>query len=222
MNYLKLLLLSMCISLSYYALTVTAIGIAAAGNIFWWYQPTEHFHFYHVAQNFVGIGIAALIPAYLVHCYEFQKRWISISVVILGSMLIQGNINYMPLDPAGLLRFFKQTLVYGDLGSVGIFLEIVVLPLLWLLGKMRISLSPLRLTARCLVKAVFCRPNGLSQKRPEQVLGCKPRRAGPEARIRCVSFLTKGDCHCLRNLPCDYALQDSLSDDRLIRIFPST
>ncbi|GGW89343.1 hypothetical protein [Alteromonas halophila] len=30
---------------------------------------------------------------------------------------------------------------------------------------------------------------------------------------------TKGDGHCPRNLPSDYALQDSLRDNRLIRIF---
>lgn len=139
MNYLKLVLLSMCIAICYYALTISAIGIAAAGKVFWWFQWKENYHFYHIAQNFIGIGLAALIPAFLVHSYEPNKKWLSISIVILTSILYQGNINYMPLDPNGFVRFFKATLVYGDIGSIGVFLEMVFLPVFWLLAFKRIT-----------------------------------------------------------------------------------
>lgn len=139
MSYLKLVLISMCIGTCYYALTISAIGIAAAGNIFWWFQWKDNFHFYHIAQNFIGIGLAALIPAFLVYSYEPNKKWLSISIVILASILYQGNINHMPLDPNGFLRFIKDTLVYGDIGSIGVFLEIILFPALWLLAFKRIT-----------------------------------------------------------------------------------
>lgn len=54
-------------------------------------------------------------------------------------MLLQGNINYTPWDPLGIVRFFKGTLYYGDIGSVGIFLEILFMPILWLLVFKRIT-----------------------------------------------------------------------------------
>ena len=133
MKYLKLTLLSMCIATCYYMLTIAAIGIAAAGKIFWWLEWKDNFHFYHIAQNFIGIGLAALIPAFLVHSYEPNKKWLTICVVILASILYHGNINYMPLDPNGFIRFFDSTIVYGDIGSYGVALEIVLLPMLWLL-----------------------------------------------------------------------------------------
>ncbi|ESE40185.1 hypothetical protein [Shewanella decolorationis] len=133
MNHVKLFLFSLCIAASYYALTISAIGIAAAGKIFWWFYPSENFHLYHISQNFVGIGIAALIPAYVVFCYEPRRLWTSVTIVILSSILFQGNINYMPFDPMGLVRFFTTTFIYGDIGSVGVALEIVLMPILWLL-----------------------------------------------------------------------------------------
>ncbi|MEW6997442.1 hypothetical protein AADZ86_07045 [Colwelliaceae bacterium BS250] len=139
MSYLKLVLLSICIATFYYALTISAIGIAAAGKVFWWLQWKDNFHFYHIAQNFIGIGLAALIPAFLVHSYEPNKKWLSISIVILASILYHGNINYMPLDPNGLVRFFKTMLIYGDIGSIGVFLEIVFLPVFWLFAFKRIT-----------------------------------------------------------------------------------
>jgi uncharacterized membrane protein len=139
MNYLKLVLLSLCIATCYYALTISAIGIAAAGKVFWWFEWKDNFHFYHIAQNFIGIGLAALIPAFLVHSYEPSKKWLSISLVILASMLFQGNINYMPLDPNGFVRFFKSALIYGDIGSIGVFLEIALLPIFWILVFKRIT-----------------------------------------------------------------------------------
>jgi hypothetical protein len=129
----------MCIAICYYVLTISAIGIAAAGKVFWWFQWKDNFDFYHIAQNFIGIGFAALIPAFLVHNYEPNKKWLSISIVILASILYQGNINYMPLDPNGFVRFFKSTIIYGDLGSIGVLLEIVFLPVIWLLVFKRIT-----------------------------------------------------------------------------------
>jgi hypothetical protein len=140
MNYLKLILLSMCIATCYYALTISAIGIAASGKIFWWFQWKDNFDFYHIAQIFFGIGLAALIPAFLVYSYEPSKKWLSISIVILASMLFHGNINYIPLGPDGFVRFFKTTLVYGDIGSIGVFLEIVLWPVFWLLVFKRIQI----------------------------------------------------------------------------------
>ncbi|QUN06732.1 hypothetical protein KDN34_04590 [Shewanella yunxiaonensis] len=139
MNHLKLILFSICIAASYYALTISAIGIAAAGKILWWFSPKEHFHLYHILQNFIGIGIAALIPAYLVYSYEPKRSWLSIAIVILGSILFHGNINYIPFDPNGFLRFFNSTIVYGDIGSYGVALAIVFLPILWLLVFKRIT-----------------------------------------------------------------------------------
>ena len=139
MNSFRLVLLSMCLATCYYALTISAIGIAAAGKIFWWFQWKDNFHFYHIAQNFIGIGLAALIPAYLVHSYESDKSWVSIGIVIFLSMLLHGNINYAPWDPVGIVRFFKDTLYYGDIGSIGVFLEILLMPILWLLAFKRIT-----------------------------------------------------------------------------------
>ena len=139
MNNVKVVLLSMCIAICYYALTISALGIAAAGKVFWWFTWDTHFHYYFIAQNFIGIGLAALIPAYLVHSYEPNKKWLSIAIVILASILYHGNINYMPLDLNGFVRFFKATFVYGDIGSIGVFLEIVLLPMFWLLFFTRIT-----------------------------------------------------------------------------------
>ncbi|MCQ8877084.1 hypothetical protein NQT69_03400 [Pseudoalteromonas shioyasakiensis] len=129
----------MSIAICYYSLTISAIGIAAAGKIFWWFQWQEDFSFYHIAQNFIGIGFAALIPAFLIHSYEPNKKWLSISIVILASILYQGNINYIPLDPNRFVRFFKSTFVYGDIGSIGVFVEIVLWPIFWLLAFKRIA-----------------------------------------------------------------------------------
>ena len=139
MNYIRLVLLSMCIATCYYVLTIAAIGIAAANLIFWWVEWPYNPHLVHIGQNFIGIGLASLIPAYLIHSYERDKKWLSISIVILASILYQGNINYMPLDPNGFVRFFKSTIIYGDLGSIGVLLEIVFLPVIWLLAFKRIT-----------------------------------------------------------------------------------
>ena len=139
MNYLKCILLSLCIATCYYILTIAAAGIAAAGKVFWWFEWKDNFHFYHIAQNFVGIGLAAFIPAFLVHSYEPTKKWLSISLVILASMLFQGNIQHMPLDPNGFVRFFKNTFIHGDIGSISVFLEIALLPIFWLMLFKRIT-----------------------------------------------------------------------------------
>jgi hypothetical protein len=129
----------MCIAIFYYVLTISAIGIAAANGIFWWSEWPYNPHLVHIGQNFIGIGLASLIPAYLVHSYEPDKKWLSISIVILASILYQGNINYMPLDPNGFVRFFESTIIYGDWGSIGVLLEIVFLPVIWLLAFKRIT-----------------------------------------------------------------------------------
>ena len=134
MSYLKLILLSLCVATCYYALSIWAIGIAAADKIFWWFQWTDNFHFYHIAENFIGIGIAALIPAYLVNSYEPDNKTLTISIVILATLLLHGNINYMPFDPNGFIRLFHSTVTNGDIGSIGVILEIVLLPWFWLLA----------------------------------------------------------------------------------------
>lgn len=134
MTVVRLLLLSICLAICYYALSIAAIGAAAAGKIFWWFQWQDNLHFYHIAQNFIGIGLAALLPAYLVHSYESDNKWLCIGLVIVLSMSLHGNIHYVPWDPVGIVRFFNDTLLRGDAGSVGIFLEILFMPILWLLA----------------------------------------------------------------------------------------
>ncbi|MFV7771053.1 hypothetical protein [Shewanella marisflavi] len=133
MSYLRLLLLSACIATCYYALTIAAIGIAAARKVFWWLEWNNNFDFYHIAQNFIGIGLAALIPAYLISTYEPARKWLAIGLVIVLSMMLHGNINAAPWDPMGFVRFIEQTLFFGDIGSIGIFTEILLLPILWLI-----------------------------------------------------------------------------------------
>jgi len=139
MKYIKGALFSAVIGYVYFLLTIAVIGIAAAGKIFWWFEWQGNFHFYHIAQNFIGIGLAALIPTYMVYSYEQVKKWIVISAVILFSMIFHGNINYIFIDPLGLVRFVQQTLINGDIGSVGVFLEITLMPVLWLLVFKRIT-----------------------------------------------------------------------------------
>ena len=138
MKYIKGVLFSLILGYIYFILTIAAIGIVAAtdiaavGKIFWWFDWQDNFHFHHIALNFIGIGIASLIPAYLVHSYEQDIKWIVILVVVLSSMLFQGNVNYIFIDPNGLVRFFKSIILYGDIGSFGILLEMILLPILWL------------------------------------------------------------------------------------------
>ena len=129
----RFVLLSVCMAIIYYDMTIAAIGIAAAGKIFWWFEWRDNFHFYHIAQNFIGIGLAALCPTYLLYSYEKKWKWLGIGVVIVLSMMLQGNINHAPWDLAGLVRFVKNTFFYGDAGSIGVFLEILLWPVLWLL-----------------------------------------------------------------------------------------
>jgi hypothetical protein len=139
MKYIKGALFSAAIGYVYFLLTIAMIGFAAAGKIFWWFEWQDNFHFYHITQNFIGIGLAALIPTYIVHSYEQARKWIVISAVILFSMVFHGNINHIFIDPLGLMRFVQQTLINGDIGSVGIFLEIMLIPILWLLVFKRIT-----------------------------------------------------------------------------------
>ncbi|MBB1427419.1 hypothetical protein H5181_13200 [Shewanella sp. SG44-2] len=139
MNIIKLVILSLCISIGYYALSIVAIGQSAAGNLFWRLNSSEYPLLAHLAQNFIGIGLAALIPAFLVKSYEAARQWIAITIVILGAMLLHGNIHYMPWDPMGIVRFVNNTLFYGDIGAKVLFFYILLLPVLWLLLLKRIA-----------------------------------------------------------------------------------
>jgi hypothetical protein len=125
-------LFSVVIGYIYYLLAIAMIGAAAAGKIFWWFEWQDNFHFYHIAQNLIGIGLASLIPAYLVHSYEYSNKWLVILAVILCSMIFHGNVNYIFIDPTGLIRFVNNTLVYGDLGSIGIFVLVILMPIVCL------------------------------------------------------------------------------------------
>ncbi|ABI71471.1 hypothetical protein [Shewanella frigidimarina] len=139
MNIIKLVILSLCISIGYYALSIVAIGQSAAGNLLWRLNSSEFPLLSHLAQNFIGIGLAALIPAFLVKSYEAARQWIAITIVILGAMLLHGNIHYMPWDPMGIVRFVNNTLFYGDIGAKVLFFYILLLPVLWLLLLKRMA-----------------------------------------------------------------------------------
>ncbi|MBY6187140.1 hypothetical protein KUV89_10980 [Marinobacter hydrocarbonoclasticus] len=132
MHYLRALLLGLCLGVCYFVLNLQAIGIAAAGMVFWWFEPEAYSHLYHIGQNLVGIGLASLLPAYLVHSYEPQKKWLCIGVVIAISMLLHGNLNFAPWDPAGIVRFFQNMWWFGGAESIGVFFEMLLLPLFWL------------------------------------------------------------------------------------------
>ncbi|MGI1999154.1 hypothetical protein [Shewanella frigidimarina] len=139
MNIIKLVILSLCICIGYYALSIVAIGQSAAGNLLWRLNSSEFPLLSHLAQNFIGIGLASLIPAFLVKSYEVARQWIAITIVILGAMLLHGNIHYMPWDPMGIVRFVNNTLFYGDIGAKVLFFYILLLPVLWLLLLKRMA-----------------------------------------------------------------------------------
>ncbi|MGX9460941.1 hypothetical protein ACWXWU_06795 [Shewanella sp. A14] len=139
MNIIKLVILSLCISIGYYALSIVAIGQSAAGNLLWRLNSSEYPLLADFAQNFIGIGLAAFIPAFLVKSYEPARQWIAITIVILGAMLLHGNIHYMPWDPMGIVRFVNNTLFYGDIGAKVLFFYILLLPILWLLLLKRMA-----------------------------------------------------------------------------------
>jgi hypothetical protein len=139
MNFIKLILFGLCISIGYYTLTILAIGQSAAGNLFWWFNSSQYPTAMHLAQNVVGVGLAALIPAFIVRSYEPARQWVAITIVILVAMLLHGNIHYMPWDPMGIVRFVNNTLFYGDIGAKALFLYILLLPILWLLLLKRIA-----------------------------------------------------------------------------------
>lgn len=139
MNIIKLVILSLCISIGYYALTIVAIGQSTAGNLLWWFNSSEYPMLAHLAQNFVGIGIAALIPAFIIRSYEPARQWIAITIMILAAMLLHGNMHYMPWDPMGIVRFVNNTLFYGDIGAKVLFFYILLLPILWLMLLKRMA-----------------------------------------------------------------------------------
>lgn len=131
MIYLRFILLSLCLAICYYAMAISTIGIAA-GDQFWWQQWQNDNTFYHIAQNVIGIGVAAFVPAFLVNSYEKSKKWLSITIIIAFSMVLHGNANYPPWDLQGLVRFFNETVLNGDMGSRGIFAAIIIMPVVWL------------------------------------------------------------------------------------------
>jgi hypothetical protein len=139
MNFIKLILFSLCISIGYYALTILAIGQSAAGNLLWWLNSSQYPTAMHLAQNFVGIGLAALIPTFVVRSYEPARQWIAITIMIVATMFLHGNSHYMPWDPMGIVRFVNNTLFYGDIGAKALFFYILLLPILWLLLLKRMA-----------------------------------------------------------------------------------
>ena len=139
MNIIKLVILSLCLSIGYYALTIVAIGQSAAGNLLWRFNSSDYPMLAHLAQNFVGIGLAAFIPAFLVRSYEPARQWIAIIMVILAAMLLHGNTHYMPWDPMGIVRFVNNTLFYGNMSAKVVFFYILLLPILWLLLLKRMA-----------------------------------------------------------------------------------
>ena len=134
-----MLLFSLSMALCYYTLIMSAIGLAAAGKVFWWANGQQDPLFYHIAQNMVGIGTAALVPAVLIHYYQSQQKWLSALLMLLGAMLYLGNINAVLFDPMGLVRFVEQTWRGGDIGAIAIFFDVALWPLLWLLVLQRFS-----------------------------------------------------------------------------------
>ncbi|MDO6719218.1 hypothetical protein Q4575_07405 [Psychrosphaera sp. 1_MG-2023] len=131
MTYLRFILLSLCLAICYYALAISTIGIAT-GNQAWWQQWQDDGAFYHIAQNVIGVAVAAFVPAFLVNSYEKSKKWLSISIIIAFSMVLHGNVNYPPWELEGLIRFFNESVLNGDAVSQGIFAAILLMPLVWL------------------------------------------------------------------------------------------
>ncbi|WP_239846247.1 hypothetical protein [Shewanella sp. Isolate11] len=109
---------------------IQSLGSAAAHKIFWWFEWRDNFHFYHIAQNFIGIGIASLILALLIRTYEPEYKWLVLALVVPLAMMLIGNINYPLWDYMGLVRYVQGVFVHGDIGAKGVFLEILLLPFL--------------------------------------------------------------------------------------------
>lgn len=126
MVHVKIVLFSLCIATCFYVLTISSLGAVAS------IEFGSNNLLTSITKDIIGIGLAALIPAFLVHSYEPSKKWVTIALVIVVSMFFQGNVNYMPMDPRGFVRFLENTLISGDFRAVGIFLEIVLLPIVWL------------------------------------------------------------------------------------------
>lgn len=133
MNFIRLIILSLCIGVTYFALSIAAIGQSAAGNVFWWFNLSGYPTITHLAQHFVGIGLVAFIPAFVIKSYEPSKQWLAVTIVVLATMLLHGNLHYMPWDPMGIVRFIFSTLLSGDIGATVMFFYITLLPVLWLL-----------------------------------------------------------------------------------------
>ncbi|MDN3652254.1 hypothetical protein QWY77_05710 [Thalassotalea ponticola] len=129
--FIQLILFSLCIGMCYYAFSITAIGITATVDATAWLKMGVNSHVIHIIKNFFALGIAALIPALLIYHYEVARKWLCLALTVMFSMMFHGNINAMPLSPYGLLRFIEQTLINGDVGAVGVFFEILILPIIW-------------------------------------------------------------------------------------------
>lgn len=139
MKIIQLVLFSFCVAICYYAFSISAIGITAALDTSWCIEVGVNRHLLHITKNFIGIGFAALIPSLLVYTYEFERKWVSLSIILVCSMMLHGNVNEMPLAPYGVIRFVEQTLINGDIGSVGVFIEILILPIIWIVTLKRIA-----------------------------------------------------------------------------------
>lgn len=87
-KYINGALFCVVVGLVYFFLTISMIDVAAAGQVFFTGLNGRAMFNYPIDQNFIGIGIASFIPAYLVHCYEQNKQWIAISVVILANYYV--------------------------------------------------------------------------------------------------------------------------------------
>lgn len=132
MNFIRLVIFSLCVGIAYFALSIAAIGQSAAGNVFWWFNISGYPTITHLAQNFVGIGLVAFIPAFVIKSYEPGKQWLAMTVVVLATIFLHGNLQYMPWDPMGIVRFIFSTLLSGDIGATVMFFYITLLPVLWL------------------------------------------------------------------------------------------
>ncbi|NMP15170.1 hypothetical protein [Thalassotalea sp. Y01] len=139
MQIIQLILFSFCIAICYYAFSISAIGITAALDTRTLINMEVNSHLIHILKNFVAIGIAAMIPALLIYKYELGRKWICLSLMVIFSMMLHGNVNEMPLSPYGVVRFIEQTLINGDLGAVGVFLEILILPIIWIVVLNKIT-----------------------------------------------------------------------------------
>ncbi|MDG2393464.1 MAG: hypothetical protein P8M49_08125, partial [Thalassotalea sp.] len=98
MKIIQLVLFSFCVGICYYAFSISALGITSALDTSWWIEMGGNHHLLHITKNFIGIGFAAFIPSLLVYNYEFERKWVSLSIIIVCSMMLHGNAHEMSLS----------------------------------------------------------------------------------------------------------------------------